>query len=397
MLTVILCSYRIHLSPGSRRVSGRALKLKRASQIAQPPMTSPLVLQPATTRSPPPPPNTPPPLEQAPLTALVAESPAASPSSGMLSAGRGHSSSPEGVYPPQYMSASASPATTPSTYGYRTPAYPTSSYDYFSVPAAHHSYVTYAEDCDGRYDVRQAYDPRQVYDDRSWGTGARATSGYDHRASYTDGSSRHSLSYIAPAYRTAEPRRESLPSLASYSGAPSPTSTDSAGSSPTTPAFPYTNNAALVAHGMVAAADDYGKASVSVEQQNVSNYQKAAVAAYPGYAVYDQPSPAYEKHSQTYEQRSPAYDQASPAYDQPSPVYDKPAPAYDQPSPAYEEPAASGVAVPDTRAAIVLPPLEGRAPYQPRTTSAAMNTVPLPGAKDPYDPALPSLMRQLRV
>ena len=34
----------------------------------------------------------------------------------------------------------------------------------------------------------------------------------------------------------------------------------------------------------------------------------------------------------------------------------------------------------------------------PRTTSAAMNTVPLPGGgKNPYDPGLPSMMNQLRV
>ncbi|KAI5894338.1 uncharacterized protein SCHCODRAFT_02577300 [Schizophyllum commune H4-8] len=33
----------------------------------------------------------------------------------------------------------------------------------------------------------------------------------------------------------------------------------------------------------------------------------------------------------------------------------------------------------------------------PRTTSAAMNTVPLPGVKNPYDPGLPSMMSQLRV
>ncbi|KAL1747159.1 hypothetical protein HDZ31DRAFT_32433 [Schizophyllum fasciatum] len=240
----------------------------------------------------------------------------------MLSASRGNSSSPDGPFSSQYM-ASTSPAATPS-YGYRNPAYQSaSSYDYFSVPAAHQSYGAYVEDCDGRYDVRQAYDTRQAYDQRSsWGN--RPSPGYDGRASsmtntFPDGSSRHSLSYIAPAYR-AEPRRDSLP-LSAYSGAPSPTSTDSADSSPTTPAFPYTDGTSLVAHGMVAAADDYGKPSVPVEQP-VPDYQKPA---YPYTGVYDQPSPA------------------------------------------YDDPAPCGV--PDARAALVLPPLEGRAQYQPRSAS----------------------------
>lgn len=103
--------YRIHLSPGSRRVSGRALKLKRASQLTQTLATSPLVCQPAATRSPPPPPNTPPPLEQAPLAALAAAaaspaaaSPTDSSSSGVLNASRSNTSSPEVSYsPPQYV------------------------------------------------------------------------------------------------------------------------------------------------------------------------------------------------------------------------------------------------------------------------------------------------------
>lgn len=164
---------------------------------------------------------------------------------------------------------------------------------------SHHSYESFVDDYDGRYvrqptyeatPVRQPYEPRPTYDDgSSWGS--RASPIYDGRApsalnTYAPTPSRHSISHIAPSYKT-EPRRESLSSISTMS-APSPTaSSESADSAPTTPSFPYHDGSAIVAQSL-AAGGNYAKPI----DQPVADYQKPAYAySVPSSVVYDQPPP----------------------------------------------------------------------------------------------------------